>query len=223
MGKKVISFSLWGSDTRYTYGALHNAHLARKVYPGWVCRFYVGKSTPKDIVKELKTIKGTEVVKMKEEGDWTAMFWRFRALADPDVDIMLSRDADSRLWLREKEAVDEWIESDKSFHIMRDHKYHNVEIPGGMWGAKTGAVPEIDKLIDQYQKGDYWQTDQEFLSAEIYPRIMDDCFIHDEFFSQRPFPSTRDPKHFVGQAYAGDGKILDDEEYFQDFIRRDRK
>jgi hypothetical protein len=223
MGKKIISFSLWGENTRYTYGALQNAHLARKVYPGWICRFYVGKTTPKEIVKELKCMKNVEVVKVKEKCDWTAMFWRFRALADPDVEVMLSRDADSRLWFREKRAVDEWLTSEKGFHIMRDHKYHNVEIPGGMWGARRGTLPDICELMNDFKKGDYWQTDQEFLSEVIYGKIKNDCFVHDEFFENKPFPkSSRDPRHFVGQAYAGDGKILDDEEFYQDYIRRQK-
>ena len=45
---------------------------------------------------------------------------------------MLSRDSDSLLNIREKKAVDEWIKSDKSFHIMRDHKYHKTRILAGM-------------------------------------------------------------------------------------------
>ena len=50
---KVIAFSLWGDNTRYTLGALQNASLAKLVYPGWVCRFYVGSDTPKYIVDML--------------------------------------------------------------------------------------------------------------------------------------------------------------------------
>ena len=41
---------------------------------------------------------------------------------------MLSRDCDSRLNKREKLAVDELLKSDKNFHIMRDHPWHNTEM-----------------------------------------------------------------------------------------------
>jgi len=44
---KVIAFSLWGDNTCYTLGALQNASLAKMVYPEWMCRFYVGQSTPR--------------------------------------------------------------------------------------------------------------------------------------------------------------------------------
>ena len=36
------------------------------------------------------------------------MFWRWLPLDDPDVDIWISRDADSRLSEREAKIVDEW-------------------------------------------------------------------------------------------------------------------
>ena len=68
---KVIAFSLWGEDTRYTLGALQNASLAKIVYPDWVCRFYVGKSTPEYIVDLLFEFDNVEIIPMKEEGDWT--------------------------------------------------------------------------------------------------------------------------------------------------------
>ena len=36
---KVIAFSLWGDNPKYTLGALQNLSLAKLVYPDWVCRF----------------------------------------------------------------------------------------------------------------------------------------------------------------------------------------
>ena len=37
---------------------------------------------------------------------------------------------------REIAAVQEWWQSEKSFHIMRDHPQHQTAILGGMWGIK---------------------------------------------------------------------------------------
>lgn len=36
----------------------------------------------------------------------------------------MSRDSDSAITSREEEAVGEWLASNKSFHIMRDHPAH---------------------------------------------------------------------------------------------------
>tara|TARA_R110002074_G_scaffold127756_4_gene267517 strand:- start:2721 stop:3401 length:681 start_codon:yes stop_codon:yes gene_type:complete len=218
---KVIAFSLWGDNTRYTLGALQNASLAKMVYPDWVCRFYIGKSTPRIIVDMLEEFDNVQVIRMPEEGDWTGMFWRFLAASDPHVEVMLSRDCDSRLWFREKAAVEEWLESDKDFHIMRDNHQHGTEILGGMWGVRGDLLYNMKDLVKDYSKGDFWQVDQNFLRDVVYPQVIDNTFVHDEFFGGFAYPTPRDENHFVGQAYAGTGRILDQEEYFQTFMRRD--
>ena len=53
MMTKIISFSLWGNDKKYTFGALKNADLASTIYPGWTCRFYIGKSVPSSIISDI--------------------------------------------------------------------------------------------------------------------------------------------------------------------------
>ena len=224
--KKIISFSLWGNSSRYTGGAVRNAELAMDVYPEWICRYYVGKDVPMNSIEELMKFENTEIYIMNESGG-TALgtFWRFYAASDLDVDVMISRDVDSRLTVREKSAVDEWIASDKDFHIMRDNQYHNVPILAGMWGARNGLLLDMVEDIAKYSKGDVWQVDQNFLRDVIYPCVRENVFVHDEFFgdifgeSAHPFEFERDENHFVGQAYDGDDKILDKDEFFIDRLR----
>jgi hypothetical protein len=201
--KKIISFSLWGDNPKYTIGAIRNAELTPIIYPGWVSRFYCGESVPTDIIKTLISLPNTEVVVMDVDGDWTGMFWRFYACEDSD--IMLSRDTDSRLSLREKLAVDEWLSSDKDFHIMRDHPYHNTEILGGMWGVRNGLLKNIKELIGDYTKGDFWQVDQNFLREKIHPLVVNNSFTHDSYLNyninSKPFPSERINREFVGDVF----------------------
>ena len=201
--KRIISFSLWGNNPKYTIGAIRNAELTPIIFPDWVSRFYCGKSVPEDITEKLKSLPYTEVITMDENGDWTGMFWRFYACEDSD--IMLSRDTDSRLSNREKLAVDEWLESDKDFHIMRDHPYHNTEILGGMWGMRNGILKNIKELIENYTKGAFWQVDQNFLKEKIYPLVVNNNFTHDSYFNyndnSKPFPSERINKEFVGDVF----------------------
>ncbi|MGV8137967.1 MAG: hypothetical protein AB2L20_22380 [Mangrovibacterium sp.] len=209
--KKIISFSLWGDNPKYTLGALENARLIPEIYgEGWHGRFYCSGTVPAGILSQLATIPWVDVVETDQSGDWRGLFWRFYPASDPEVDVVLSRDVDSRLSKREKDAVGEWLSSDKKFHIMRDHPYHCVPILGGMWGAKKGALPEMRKYIDEYEKGNYWQTDQEFLQKIVYPLIKDSCFVHDSFFKYenhaRPFPVKRETGLFVGQVFDQDNK-----------------
>jgi len=206
--KKIISFSLWGDNPIYTQGAIRNAELAKEVYPDWICRYYVGKSTPNNITEKLKHFDNTEVIEMDNDGDWTGMFWRFYPAGENDVDVVIIRDCDSRLNNRERDAVNEWLNSDKGFHIMRDHPYHTTEILGGMWGSKKGVTPNIKQQIETYVKGDFWQVDQNFLRDIIYPIVKNNSLVHDEFFDKKPFPTKREPKRFVGQAFNDNDGLL---------------
>jgi hypothetical protein len=209
--KKVIAFSLWGSDEKYTLGAIKNADLAQVIYPDWICRYYIGRSTPFSIVEELAKRGNTEIFLMSEDGDWTSMFWRFFPASDSTVDVMISRDTDSRLTEREKEAVDVWLQSNAGFHIMRDHPYHATEIMGGMWGAKKGCIPRMQHMCVEYTKDDFWQVDQNFLKEKIYPLVAPTSYVHDPYFAKVPFPSERKPKEFVGQAFNGDDTVFEPE------------
>jgi hypothetical protein len=214
--KKIISFCLWGNDPKYTIGALRNAEIAKTVYPGWIPRFYIGSSTSPMVTKQLLKA-GAEVVPMMEEGDWRGMFWRFYPAGESDVEVMLSRDTDSRLSMREKAAVDAWLATDSPFHIMRDHPAHRTEILGGMWGAKGGFLTEMNQLIDQYQKGDFWQVDQNFLREQIYPRVKNVAVVHDEFFEHKPFPISRANYEFVGDVF--DANDVRHPEYWKALVK----
>ena len=214
--KKIISFCLWGNDPKYTIGAIRNAELAKTIYPGWVARFYIGSSTSPKVIRELLKLNA-EVVVMMEEGDWRGMFWRFYPAGEDDVEVMLSRDTDSRLSLREKAAVDAWLATDSPFHIMRDHPAHRTEILGGMWGARGGFLTEMKQLIDQYQKGDFWQVDQNFLREYIYPKVKNVAVVHDEFFERKPFPTSRVNYEFVGDVF--DANDIRHPEYWKALVK----
>lgn len=197
---RVVSYSLWGDNPKYNIGALRNAELVTSMYAGWQARFYVGTNTPIETISGLKD-RGALVVDMGKPGDWTGMFWRFEAASDPDVDVMISRDCDSRITAREVSAVNQWLSSGAMFHIMRDHPHHATEILGGMWGVRAPLLSDMDKLIGHYVKGNFWQVDQNFLREIVYPRVAQFSMVHDEFFQKIPFPTPRVGREFVGLAY----------------------
>jgi len=198
--KKIIAFSLWGNNPKYTIGAVKNSKIASEIYPGWIPRFYVSKNVDKDITRQLQE-NNSEIIIMPNEGDWTGMFWRFEAASDPDVEVMISRDTDSRLTLRESAAVNEWLLSDNLFHIMRDHPWHGAPIMGGMWGVRAPLLRDINKLIEKYTKGNFWQVDQNFLKEVIYPIVRNTSHVNDDFFEKKPWPMPRKNLEFVGQVF----------------------
>ena len=202
--RKVISFSLWGDKKIYTVGAIRNAQLAMELYPGWQCRYYIGRSVPNIVVEELKSYPNTELVEMDTDGSWHGMFWRFYPASESDIDIFISRDCDSRLSQREVAAVNEWLRGPKLVHIMRDHPYHTAPIMGGMFGMKKFGCNEMKDLITQFKERykDEWQCDQDFLRDIIWPRIIHKSLAHDNWgrFSQGEYVNfgKRIYNEFVG-------------------------
>ena len=89
------------------------------------------------------------------------------------VDFYVSRDLDSRFSDREYEAVQEWIKSNKSVHVMRDHVMHDFAMVGCCWGTKLNGQNirlhwksawnngQDDAIM--YGHHDSWGPDQIFL------------------------------------------------------------
>lgn len=73
--------------------------------------------------------------------------WRFFAIGDSFIDTMMSRDTDSYILQREVDAVNVWLNSDKKFHVMRDHPHHGVNILAGMWGFKLAVNRNLARHI----------------------------------------------------------------------------
>jgi hypothetical protein len=207
--KKIISYSLWGDHPMYWVGALRNIELVKNHLPEFICRFYIDKKSKQSLIDSIPENDLVEkVIVDSDKESFYGMFWRFWASDDPEVDVMLSRDCDSRIGDRELSAINEWLESDKDFHIMRDHPYHNVPILGGMWGVRNGLLRGINitDKISQWAKFGRKGVDQDFLDKIIYPLVKDKSLEHDDWgrfgLDVRKFPTPRDEnKTFVGEIY----------------------
>ena len=198
--KKIISFSLYGNDPKYTHGALCNAEIAKTVYPDWICRFYCGTSVPNHIIEKLKSYDNTEVVIMEENTSYSYMMWRFLPVDDEDVSVTLSRDADSRLSYREKTCVDIFMESDKLFHSIQDHSCHD-NIMGGMWGMKKNDRINMKELAENWLGGMEYFSDQAFMREIVKPKFLDSIITHCSHYLHN-FPVEPNPNaHFVGEIF----------------------
>lgn len=227
MVKNVISFSLYGNNPLYTLGAIENARISRLVYPNWIPYFFV-KDVDKTIIKALeswgaKVIPITHKYSSKEETIAKCTFWRYYPLMDKSIDRVIFRDCDTRLSHREKQAVNEWIASDRKFHLMFDHIQHTTEIMGGMWGAKGGLIPNIKNLIRNYfeRNDQYYKIcrtyDQLFLKHIIWPNYVKQNYLahgnpsDSEFHKKKnillkPYPKSKGflPTGFNKQTYIGE-------------------
>ena len=214
--KQLIAYSLYGSEERYTIGAIKNAILATRHFKGYTLRFYTGASVPESIKQTLQLFPHVQLVDEYGPEDHTAKLWRFQALADQDFDVVLSRDADARLTHRERIAHEEFLASGLDFHIMKDHPTgHNYKISAGMFAARTRAIPA--DLHETEAAKNYYTQDQDWLAAYIWPLIKDSTLIHDESYEtptegqskRRSFPiGKKATLHHIGAALEADDRFV---------------
>ena len=137
------------------------------------------------------------------------MLWRFLPTLDPQVDVFISRDLDSIVKSREMEAEDEWLQSGKSLHVMRDHPEHDVPMLGGLWGTQMTGSRKVwgevwtniwtDIIADPLSQADRGKKgpDQTLLARHVWGKVPGGVLQHDSFFCAR-FP--RGSKGFLSVA-----------------------
>lgn len=204
-GANVIAYSLWGRQPTYLRGALDNLLAAPTLYPGWQVRIYLDDSVPADWQALLREL-GADL-RLQPAGQITRqkLCWRFHVANDPGVHRFLVRDIDSVLTARERAAVDAWIASGRSFHVMRDWWTHTDLMLAGMWGGLAGRLPSIAELLATYRPAamETPNVDQWFLRDRVWPLLRDDCLVHDRCFRMagaQPWPTPDPPgTEHVGQ------------------------
>jgi hypothetical protein len=215
----VIAFSLFGSQERYTRGAVKNAVIAAGLYPGWRCRFYCDDTVPPAARTALREAGADVLMMPRPNRPADALFWRFLVLDDPAVSRFLVRDCDSVLNIRERRAVDEWLASDRYFHVLRDNAAHTDLILAGLWGGVARLLPPLTKMLEGFGYNPITESrtaDQMFLGRVVWPLIKPSCLVHDSvfrLFGARPYPPGADlpPGRHVGDndhAFLPDGVTL---------------
>lgn len=198
-----IVFSLYGDIPKYVVGAIENARLAKTIYPNWRCVFYIDDSVPDWAVIEL--IKHGASIRYIPENHQlrNGPLWRYLAAADGGIWLM--RDVDSRLNVREKSAVDEWLKTSKEYHIMRDHQYHSARIMAGMFGGRSPIVDVLGLIMRWGRMNDLTSrfADQLFLREVVYPSISGRVLIHDAFKSYQDEISCEFPTPYIDR-YVGE-------------------
>lgn len=206
---KIISFALFGADSKYRRGMLDNIREAPKAYPGWQLFIYCDRINHDALMQEELGAHARCILQQDTSTGVEGMSWRFLAALRPEAEAVLFRDADSIFTQREVSAVDEWMASDCSTHIIRDHPYHVSPIMGGLLGVRGPALSLLANLVKQRMQGHRlteYGDDQVFLSKDLYPNVVRKTMVHTNsvrYFPElaRPLPPDVPGEHFIG-AYA---------------------
>ena len=129
---------------------------------------YCDNSVPLDIIQQLTQYRSVSLVNITGSPINNKMSWRFLVAGDMDVELYVVQDIDSHISLRETAAVDDWIESQKKLHVMRDHPSHShYTMSGGMWGGTRDALPNINLLLIQRTMSNVYIEDMNFLNSVV--------------------------------------------------------
>tara|TARA_R100000900_G_scaffold122554_1_gene97032 strand:+ start:2377 stop:3111 length:735 start_codon:yes stop_codon:yes gene_type:complete len=171
---KLLTMSVWGNDPRYIIGARQQTRLASQFYPDFTVRIYT------DDAEKFKVLLPWYDVEIHERQDSNGVFWRFEPMFESEDNIVLVRDSDGRITKREARAVNEWLDSDKTFHTFRDHESH-LEYPiiACAFGYK-GKLPkqQLDEMLAIKNQPFYYTNDQVYLRDSVWPIVKDNSMIH---------------------------------------------
>lgn len=177
---RIIAFSLFGPFERYRLGLIRNIEIAAKLFPDWTCLVYCDEENYRALEK-LRFENTRILLQQKESDGLSGMTWRLNACHDATNDVILFRDTDSFLTTREKEIVEEWLESPFDVHLIRDHPLHTSPVMGGMFAVRGEAARLLSRVIKTHHNA-HRQTgygdDQEFLTKHFYPIVKSRSLVH---------------------------------------------
>lgn len=192
----IISVSAYGNNPRYIVGMHRQYELAKKFYPGWEFRAYVDNASNYNM-------PDANIIEVKDGSH--GVFWRFEPMFEDDNNLVIVRDADGRITQREFMAVKEWVDSNKKFHVYRDHEAH-FEFPviACAFGYK-GKLPDyLRNIMHEFAtKTNYYTNDQVYLRDYLWKYVQNDVMIHT--MNEGWFGDTRkklvNPYTFCGNGY----------------------
>jgi len=179
-----------------------NIQLIHKHFPAWFIFIYLGADVDPRYVDILRTAPRV-ILRFTGKTGAANMIDRFLAIDEPNVDLMMVRDADSRVHWKDRWAIKSFLKSPFRAHTIRDNPGHTTAIMGGLWGIRKEAGLVIKDEYASFLKNPIDMGvghDQSFLSVQIYPKIRNTLLVHysndlsgdDVHATEFPFPYSNE-------------------------------
>lgn len=178
----AFSFCLYGPRNPYYYdGLLENIALIGHHFPTWKVYVYYAPDVDEPMLRQLEACSSVVMRPTGVTGP-ANMIHRFYAIDEEGVDLMMVRDADSRVHWRDRWTIREFIRQPRfTSHSVRDNVEHTSFIMGGLWGLRKSAGMNMH---DEYASYKYdpasprWGHDQNFLSDVVYAKLAPNMLVH---------------------------------------------
>ena len=161
---KVFSLCLYGTEPNYYTGLLENIAIIKEHYPEFTIVVHKGFCDPTWVIPE-----GVEVNITNREGAINALL-RYLSLCTAEVGFV--RDTDSRITARDRWCIDEFLKSDKSYHSIRDHYWHQSKLMAGTFGWKK----PLSLMMPTHEVP--YGYDEQFLTQCVYEQIKPELLVH---------------------------------------------
>lgn len=179
----VFSFCLYGPRNVYYYnGLLENVLLVATHFPTWKMYVYYAPDVDEQMLQDLKSFPHVVLRPTGVTGS-VNMIHRFYAIDETEVDLMMVRDADSRIHWKDRWAIREFLRQPQFVaHTIRDNIQHTSYMMGGLWGLRKSAgvslIAEYAAYTEDTSCGNRLGHDQNFLGDVIYPKVSSRLLVH---------------------------------------------
>lgn len=165
--KPIVSFTLFGNNPKYYVGAIKNTSDIKRLLPEWETRIYYRSDYVLTEYLEILADLGANLIDLIDvkigglDSNVCPYFWRFLSFLDDAPSIV--RDLDSRFSDREVQYINNWLNTDNDYFIIRDHPWHSP-VPSGLFGIKR-KIESFETHFNDFIKNNelVWGTDQTIL------------------------------------------------------------
>ena len=178
---RVFSFCLYGPERPIYYrGLIENVEIIQQHFPGWTVFVYYAPDVTTQMIEKLKTYSNVILRPTGVTGP-VNMIYRSFAIDEPYVEVMMVRDADSRVHWRDRWAINDFMNRPEyTAHTIRDNYVHTVALMGGLWGMRKIDGINIQAEYAKFSKETMNQRghDQYFLQGVIYSKVLPNLLVH---------------------------------------------
>ena len=173
--KRIFTFCVFGAQPKYCLGMVRNLEYITAHFPEFEVWIDIGADVPSSYKA---TYASFSRVRLFEHAiaDGRLMSYRFFHIDDPAVELMLVRDADSRVGPRDIWCIQQFLASDKKIFTIRDHIYHGMPIMGGQWGMRKIDGFNMRAAYEVYltvaEDSASYQSDQTFIARAVYQKFL---------------------------------------------------
>lgn len=171
--RNVISFCIYGENNekkqKYRKGLLENIDIIKSELPEFMIYIAAGCDVEDEYIEKLKSTYDKVIVKKVDFTGHPVTIERFLIFDEKEVEVLFSRDADSRIDERDIWCMKEFMKSDAHIHLIRDHKEHTMPIMAGMCGFKKTDGHKIcfgvvyNEFVKMIPYKNFYGIDQQFL------------------------------------------------------------